>query len=153
LLTPGNKIPELSLKTKDAEAFTNADLAGKRALLCFYPAAFSGVCTHQFGEYQERIDDFRARGVEVYAISVDGHHSQRVFQEHLGAFDVTFLADFHPKGAMAQAFGIYMDEAGISNRAVFLVDPDGNVQWSVEMPTPAEHPTADEVLAAIDGVS
>ncbi len=152
MLTPGDKIPEFSLKTKDAEPFPSDELAGKRALLCFYPFAFSGVCTHQFGEYQERIDDFKQRGVEIYAISVDAHHSQRVFQEHLGAFDITFLADFHPKGAVAEAFGTLRDD-GFNDRSVFLVEPDGAVSWSVKMPTPGEHPSADEVLTAIDEVS
>lgn len=149
MLAPGDKIPDFTLKTKDGEAFTNADLAGKRALLCFYPFAFSGVCTHQFSEYQERIDGFRERGVEILAISVDSHHSQRVFQEHLGAYDIEFLADFHPKGVVATAFGT-LREDGFNDRSVFLVEPGGTVSWSVKMPTPGEHPTADEVLTAID---
>lgn len=146
----GDKIPDFKLVTTEREDFTSADIAGQLALLCFYPAAFSGVCTHQFAEYQERIADFDERGAKIYAISVDGLNSQRVFQEHLGAHDITFLADFHPKGEVAKAFGTYMDQAGISNRAVFLIAPDGTIKWESRMETPADHPDAETVLAAID---
>lgn len=149
MLQPGDKIPEVRLLTTKPGSFKSDDIAGKKVLFCFYPAAFSGVCTHQFSEYQERIEDFKQRGVEIYAISVDGHNSQRVFQEHLGAFDVTFLADFHPKGAVAEAFGTLRDN-GANDRSVFLIDGDGTVLWSKKMDTPGESPDADEVLAAID---
>ncbi len=152
MLQPGDKIPDFELTRIDREKFTQDDLAGKRALVCFYPAAFSGVCTHEFSEFQERIDDFKSRGVEIFAISVDGLNAQRVFQEHLGAFDITFLADFEPKGKVAKAFDSYFDGPGIAHRSVALVE-DGTVKWSLQMPTPAEQPTADEVLAAIDANS
>lgn len=152
MLEAGDKIPSFTLKTGEGQPFTQDEIAGKRVLLCFYPAAFSGVCTHQLSGYQERIDDFKQRGVEIYGISVDSHHSQRVFQEHLGAFDITFLADFHPKGAVAESFGTFRDD-GINDRSVFLVSSEGTVEWAIKMPTPGESPTADEVLAAIDAVS
>lgn len=149
MLGPGDKVPDFRLHKSDGHSFKNDAIEGKRVLFAFYPAAFSGVCTHQLSEYQERIKDFKQRGVEIYGISVDGHHSQRVFQEHLGAFDIGFLADFHPKGAVAEAFGT-MTDYGANDRSAFLIEPDGTISWSVKMDTPAEAPSADEVLAAID---
>ncbi len=152
MLEVGNKVPAFTLKDSEGKPFTQDDIAGKRVLVCFYPFAFSGPCTHQLSEYQERIDDFKQRGVEIFAISVDSHHSQRVFQEHLGAFDITFLADFHPKGAVAKAFGTLRDD-GFNDRSVFLLSSESNVEWAIKMPTPGESPSADEVLAAIDANS
>lgn len=152
MLQPGDKIPEFELVKIDREKFTQSDLAGKKALICFYPAAFSGVCTHEFSEFQERIEDFKQRGIEIFAVSVDGLNAQRVFQEHLGAFDITFLADFEPKGEVAKAFDAYLDGAGFAHRALALIE-DGEIKWSLQMPTPAEQPMADDVLAAIDAVS
>lgn len=149
MLQAGDQIPDFALRTSAGEGFTQADIAGKRVLFCFYPFAFSGVCTHQLGEYQEQIEQFKQREVELFAVSVDSHHSQRVFQEHLGAFDINFLADFHPKGAVAEAFGTLRDD-GFNDRSVYVIEPDGKVSWSIKMPTPGEFPPAADVLAALD---
>ena len=46
------------------------------------------------------------------------------------------LSDFEPKGEASRAFGAYFEPAGISNRALVIVGPDGVVQWSWE----GEHP-------------
>ena len=40
------------------------------------------------------------------------------------------LADFHPKGAVAQAYGVYNDERGQSRRAVIIIDKDGVLRYS-----------------------
>lgn len=38
------------------------------------------------------------------------------------------LADFHPKGEVAQKFGVYLADAGITDRATIIVDRDGVVR-------------------------
>lgn len=146
MLSTGDKIPDFKLLTIDRDPVTPADIAGRRSLFCFYPFAFSDVCNDQFSVYQERIAEFKEKGVDLYAISVDSWEAQRAFQKHLGALDITFLADFEPKGATAKAFGTYRD-GGFNDRSVFLIEPDGTIGWSVKMPTPGEYPAADDVLA------
>lgn len=61
-------------------------------------------------------------------MSVDSVFSHRAFAEQIG---ITFplLADFHPKGAVAQAYGIWNEDRGTADRAVFLVDREGIVRW------------------------
>ncbi|MBI5311114.1 MAG: redoxin domain-containing protein [Actinobacteria bacterium] len=136
----------------DGESVTSESLAGKRSLFCFYPFAFSGVCTDQFSVYQGDIEQFKQRGVDLYAISVDALPSANAFKESLGVTDITFLADFEPKGQVAQAFGTYR-EGGFNDRSVFLIEPDGTIGWSKKMPTPGEFPGTDEVIAGIDAAS
>ncbi|MGB1583938.1 MAG: redoxin domain-containing protein, partial [Solirubrobacterales bacterium] len=87
----GDKVPDFNLKTFEGDEITPETIAGKRSLFCYFPFAFSGVCTDQFSVYQDDIDQFRERGVDIYAISVDSHHAQNAFKEKLGATGITFL--------------------------------------------------------------
>lgn len=152
MLQPGDKIPDFKLFSFDGDEVTPEFLAGKRSLFCFYPFAFSGVCTDQFGVYQGDIDQFKQRGIDIYAISVDAVPAANAFKQSLGVTDITFISDFEPKGEVAKAFGTYRD-AGFNDRSVFLIEPDGTIGWSKKMPTPGEFPGTDEVIAGIDGAS
>lgn len=152
MLQPGDRIPDFKLINYDGEEFTPETLAGKRSLFCFYPFAFSGVCTDQFSVYQRDIERFSERGVDLYAISVDALPSAHAFKLSLGVEDIDFLADFEPKGEVAKAFGTYR-EGGFNDRSVFLIEPDGTIGYSKKMPTPGEFPDTDEVIAGIDAAS
>jgi peroxiredoxin (alkyl hydroperoxide reductase subunit C) len=146
----GDKIPDFKLVTFEGDEITPESIAGKHSLFCFYPFAFSGVCTDQFHVYQDRIADFKERGIDLYAVSVDSIHAQNAFKKSLGVEDITFAADFEPKGEVARAFDTYRD-GGFNDRSVYEILPDGTFGWITKMPTPGEFPDADTVLAGIDG--
>lgn len=152
MASAGDKAPEFRLLTEDREEFTNADIAGKRVVFCFFPFAFSGVCNDQFSAYRVAMDEFSLRAVELYAISVDSWHSQRAFREHLGVTGITFLNDFEPKGAVAKAFDTYREQ-GFNDRSVIVIEPDGTISWATKMPTPGEYPPAEDVLAGLDSAA
>jgi hypothetical protein len=40
------------------------------------------------------------------------------------------VSDFHPKGEIAQAFGVYLDEKGITDRATIIIDAAGIVRYA-----------------------
>ena len=92
----------------------------------FYPLAFSGVCTKELQDITGAAQRYQAANAEVLAVSVDSQYTLKAFKrdENLSAH---LLADFHPKGAVAQLYGTYMDVAGISGRATFVIDKDGRV--------------------------
>lgn len=56
------------------------------------------------------------------------------------------LADFHPKGEVARAYGVWLEEAGITDRATVLVGKDGEVLWS-ESVTPSGQRNPGDLLA------
>ena len=135
VIAAGTPAPDFTLKTEDGEDFTRQDLLGRTTVLVFYPAAFSPVCTDQFQIYDEVLDEFEAQGAKLYGVSCDASYSQKAFREKLGV-SIPQLSDFEPKGEASRAFGAYFEKAGISNRALVIVDPEGVVQWSWE----GEHP-------------
>jgi peroxiredoxin len=135
IIAPGTPAPPFRLRAEDGEDFTNASIAGQTAVLVFYPAAFSPVCTDQLQVYEEVLDEFAAQGATLYGVSCDASPSQTAFREKLGV-SIPQLSDFEPKGEVSRAFGAYFEPAGISNRALVIIGPDGVVRWSWE----GEHP-------------
>jgi peroxiredoxin (alkyl hydroperoxide reductase subunit C) len=148
VVAPGRPAPEFTLRTREGEPFTRADLEGATTLLVFYPFAFSPVCTDQLGLYQEVLDEFAARGVTLYGVSCDATYSQEAFRTSLGV-DIAQLSDFEPKGAASDAFGV-LHPGGFPQRALVLVGPDGIVRWSYEAPSPGDLPGVNLIFDALD---
>ncbi len=84
-------------------------------------------------------------------MSVDGVWCHRAFAEnrHL---HFPLLADFEPKGAVAQAYGAYRSADGFSERALFVIDKSGIIAWSYRSPV-AVNPGADGILQALEDLS
>jgi peroxiredoxin len=149
LIEPGSKAPDFTLRDQDGNKVSLSDFAGKRLVLAFYPADFSPVCNDQLSVYQEVIGEIRERGAELVGISVDGVFCHKAFQEKLGT-SIPLLADFHPKGEVAEAYGALIAERGHANRSLVLIDADGTVAWSYASPTPLEIPGANLIFDALD---
>ena len=149
VIAPGTPVPEITLKREDGGDFTRDDLLGTTTVLVFYPFAFSPVCTDQFNIYDEVLDEFSAKGATLYGVSTDASESQRAFREKLGV-RIEMLSDFEPKGETARKLGAYFEPAGMTNRALVIVDPEGVVQWSWEGEHPGVLPGANLIF---DGLS
>jgi peroxiredoxin len=149
MIAPGEKAPDFSLPDQDGNTVSLADLRGQTSVLVFYPMDWSPVCTDQLNVYQEVLGDLEEQGARLYGVSVDSAFSHKAFQDHLG---ITFplLADFHPKGEVSQAYGVYIDERGHNQRALVMIGPDGDVVWSHQSPTPLEIPGANLIFDALE---
>jgi peroxiredoxin len=148
MIEPGTAAPEFSLRDQDGERVGLSDFEGRRLVLAFYPADFSPVCTDQLSIYQEVLADIEAQNASLVGVSVDSVYCHRAFREHLG-LSMPLLADFHPKGEMARAYGAYLEERGTTNRSLVLVGPDGVVQWSHATETPKQIPGANLIFDAL----
>jgi peroxiredoxin (alkyl hydroperoxide reductase subunit C) len=139
IIAPGTRVPDFVLKREDGSDFTQDDLQGRTTVLVFYPFAFSPVCTDQLQVYEEALDDLRDAGATLYGVSTDASWSQKAFREKLGV-SIEQLSDFEPKGATARKFGAYFEPAGMTNRALVIVGPDGVVTWSHLADSPGDLP-------------
>jgi peroxiredoxin len=148
MIAAGEPAPDFTLRDQDGEEVSLSDFKGRKALLVFYPMDFSPVCSDQLSIYQEVKPELADKGVEILGISVDSPYAHKAFQEKLG-IDTTLLADFEPKGAVAQAYGSYLDGLGFANRTLVLVDEDGTVAWAYESPSPGEFPGANLIFDAL----
>lgn len=149
MIQPGSPAPEFTLTDQDGHEVSLADFRGQTVVMVFYPADFSPVCTDQLNLYQEVLGELESRGVRLVGISVDSTWAHKAFQAHLGV-TIPLLADFHPKGEVAKAYGTYVEKRGVAKRALVMVGPDGAVEWSYESPSPLEIPGANLIFDALD---
>jgi peroxiredoxin len=145
----GEKAPDFSLPNHKGEQVSLSDFRGRKVMLAFYPSDFSPVCSDQLSIYQEVKPDLDEAGLEVVGVSIDHSWAHRAFRKELN-LDFTLLADFHPKGQVAELYGAYLPDYGTSNRSLVLVDPEGVVSWVYESPTALEIPGANLLFDALE---
>ena len=148
ILSAGTPAPEFSLHVTPDQKLSLSELRGRPVILAFYPADWSPVCGDQMALYNEILPEFKRNGAELLGISVDGVWCHDAFAKdrHL---HFPLMADFEPKGAVAQAYAAYREEEGTSERALFVIDKNGVITWSYLSPV-AVNPGADGILRALE---
>ena len=149
MIAAGEHAPDFTLPDQDGKEVSLSDFRGQTVVLVFYPADFSPVCTDQLNVYQEVLGELEERGVKLLGVSVDSAWCHKAFQAHLGV-TIPLLADFHPKGEVAKAYGVYVEERGVTARALVMVGSDGRVRWAYRSPSPLEIPGANLIFDALD---
>jgi peroxiredoxin (alkyl hydroperoxide reductase subunit C) len=132
-LTPlpaGTQAPDFTLRDQNNEVVTLSSFRGSKAvLLVFYPWAFTSICTGELGQLRDRIDEFANDAVQLLTLSIDSSFVHKIFAQR-DELNFPLLADFWPHGAVAQAYGVFNTDAGVSNRGTFLIDKDGIIRFS-----------------------
>ena len=123
----GDAAPDFTLVNQFGAEVSLSDFRGKKnVVLVFYPLSFSGICTGELCELRDNFAQFDSADVELLAISVDSKFVQKQFAESEG-YKFNVLADFWPHGAVAKTYGVFIEESGISNRATFVINKDGEL--------------------------
>ena len=84
----------------------------------------------------------------MLGISADAKPTQTAYSTTLGNIPYPILSDFHPKGAVLKQYGIYNEERGAANRAVFVIDKEGVVRFKRVYASARELKT-DDILAEV----
>lgn len=127
----GDSVPDFKLPyaTKDSVAddeLTLGSLKGKRYLLAFYPADWSGGCTKEVCTFRDSFNDLQKLEIEIIAISGDYVYSHFEWAKH---HNLPFkLAGDHTR-EFGQKMGVYMPEHGMHKRSVFVVGKDGKFEY------------------------
>ncbi len=79
--------------------------------------------------YEADLKRFADADTQVLGISVDSIPSHLAWAKSLGGITYPLLADFNPKGAVAQAYGAYRAADGVTERALFVIDKEGNLAF------------------------
>ena len=141
----GDLAPDFTLTNQFGENVTLSDFRGKKpVVMVFYPLSFSGICTGELCELRDNFDRFDRENVELLAVSVDSKFVQKMFAEHEG-YKFSVLADFWPHGDVASKFGVFIDKAGISGRANFIIDENGKIIF-VRIYERSEIPDIEEII-------
>ena len=148
ILQKGTTAPVFELFSTPDQKLSLQDMAGKRVVLAFYPADWSPVCGDQMALYNETRKLFHKYNAEVIGISVDSKWCHMAFAQNRN-IHFPLLADFEPKGGIAQAYGAYNEHEGQCRRALFVIDEEGIIQWSYLSPD-GINPGADGILDALE---
>ncbi len=73
---------------------------------------------------------FEKANAQVLGLSVDSVFALKTWACALGGIKHPLLADFWPHGAVAKSLDIFNEDTGFANRALFIIDPKGVVQFS-----------------------
>lgn len=149
-LPSGVLAPAFTLPRSRHASVSSTDFRGRRLVLAFYPADWEPVSREQLMLYQDHARAFREMRAEVVGISTDGIFSHVAFARELGV-QFPLLADSHPKGAVARAYGVYLEQEDVSNRALFVIDERGVIHWSRAYPGPV-NPGVDGILGALESM-
>ena len=150
IVQAGTPAPAFSLHTTPDQTVSLADFTGQPVILAFYPADWSPVCGDQMTLYNEILPEFRRHRAMLLGISVDGVWCHGAFA---AARKLRFplLADFEPKGEVAQMYGAFRRQEGVTERALFVIDGEGVVRWSYLSPI-GVNPGADGILEALESL-
>jgi peroxiredoxin len=148
ILSAGTKAPDFTLNVTPDQTLSLSELRGRPVILAFYPADWSPVCGDQMGLYNELLPEFRKFHAELLGISVDGVWCHEAFAKDRH-YHFPLLADFEPKGAVADLYRAYRKHEGTSERALFVIDKNGVITWSYCSPV-AVNPGADGILQALE---
>ena len=127
-LPVGTQAPDFSLPDANGKLVRLSDFRGKNVVLVFYPLDWSPACSDQLSLYQHELAEFEHTNAQLIAISVDSIYSHGAWAAVRG---LTFplLSDFHPKGQVAQLYQVMRQSDGFSERALYLIDADGNIRY------------------------
>jgi len=147
----GQTAPDFMLLNQEKKEVKLSDFAGKKnVVLVWYPLDWSPTCTNEHVCFVNDMKAFETLDAEVLGVSVDSAWSHKAFAEKMG-IKYSLLADFHPRGAMSEKYGVYLADKGITGRAIAIVNKSGKVAWFKNYDIPVV-PDLREVAAALGQV-
>ena len=133
----GQKFPAYALTgvvsndpAKAFQHFSSADQAGKWQVVFFWPKDFTFVCPTEIAAFGKLNREFSDRDAQVFGVSTDSeyvHLAWRKDKEELRNLPFPMLSDI--KRELVGALGILDAEAGVAQRATYIVDPQGVIRF------------------------
>ena len=127
----GKKVCEFELLAYADDSFrtvTRNDLMGHWSVLFFYPADFTFVCPTELEDLQDKYEEFKNMGCEVYGVSCDSHFVHKAWHDHserIGKLQYPLIAD--PTGLLVRDLDIMIEKDGMAERGTFILNPDGEI--------------------------
>lgn len=150
-LSIGAPAPDFTLYNTEKQPIKLSDLKGEKALLLFFPLAFTGVCTTELCNMRDNIANYNNANTKVFGISVDSPFSLGEFkkQQNLN-FDL--LSDFNAE--VADAYGAKYDDfvfgmKNVAKRSAFVIDEEGKIAYAEVLEDAGQLPNFEAIQAVI----
>jgi peroxiredoxin len=151
-LKVGEVAPDFKLFDTERKERSLKEFLGKKAVLAFFPGAFTGVCTKEMCTFRDSMAELGKLNAQVVGISVDSPFSNKAFSD-ANKLNFPLLSDYG-RNVIRQYGGVHDDFAGMkgytaSRRAVFVLDKGGVVKYAWISDVPTNEPPYDEVKKAL----
>jgi peroxiredoxin len=150
-ISVGAAAPDFTLKDQSQKEVKLSEFQGKKnVVLIFYPLDWSPVCTNEHTCLVNDMRRFDELDAQVLGISVDSAWSHKAFAEKMG-IKYPLLADFQPRGAVGEKYGVFLAEKGITGRSIIIVDRSGKIAWfkNYDIPTLPDIKEVSDALAKV----
>jgi len=144
-LKKGDPAPEFSLSNQKNKSIAPLSMEARRVLLSFHPLAWTSICEIQMRSLEAKHSAFKELDTIAYGLSVDSSRCKKAWAEAIGINKTDILADFWPHGEVAQKYGLFLDDMGISNRANVLIGPERTIEW-VKVYDIVQIPDIEEII-------
>lgn len=151
MLKKNDIAPAFSLYATPDQKIKLTDFKGRNIVLAFYPADWSLICSDQMALYNEMLKYFKEYDAQLLGISVDSKWCHLAFSQSRN-LHFPLLSDFEPKGEVAKKYGVYNEDEGVAERALFVINKQGIIEWSYLSPM-AVNPGADGILETLESIS
>jgi len=155
----GHRFPEFALTgvvssdpQKAFQPFTHESFPGKWTVVFFWPKDFTFVCPTEIAAFGKLDKEFKARDAQLLGVSTDSeyvHHAWRSTKEELKTLPFPMLSDI--KRELSTELGILDANAGVAQRATYIVDPEGVIRF-VYVTDLSVGRSPDEVLRVLDAL-
>lgn len=112
-----------------------SDYKGKWLILFFYPLDFTFVCPTEIRAFNERYEDIKKAGAETLAVSTDSVYSHRAWinlpEDKGGLGPMKYILASDITKDVSRDYGVLVEDKGIALRGLFIIDPDGVLQYQV----------------------
>ena len=159
MLGVGQKFPEfnltatVSLDRKNAfKEISDETYSGKWKVIFFWPKDFTFVCPTEIAAFGKLNRDFADRDAQLLGASIDSEFVHLAWRENhtdLKALPFPMLSDI--KRELSAALGILDPQAGVSQRAVYIVDPQNVIRFVMVTDLSVGRNT-QEVLRVLDAL-
>jgi thiol peroxidase len=152
-LKVGDKAPDFELASNlfSTATVSLADSAGQVRFLNVVPSLNTGICDAQTRRFDEEIARYGDQVVGI-TVSVDLPVAQQNWCSNAGIEVMQMLSDYRTM-SFGTAYGTYVKELRLEQRAVFIVDRDGIIRYAEYVPEISQHPDYDGALAALKEVT
>lgn len=148
----GKPAPTFTLTDNSRQKVSLDSFRGKKVVLAFYPAAFTGVCEKEVCTFRDSLSDLNGLNAVVLGLSVDSPFANNAFAAK-NNLNFPLLSD--PTRETITAYDVVINDfAGVtgltvSKRAVFVINEEGVVTWEWVGPNPGVEPDYAAVKAAL----
>jgi peroxiredoxin len=150
-ISVGAAAPDFTLKDQSQKEVKLSEFQGKKnVVLIFYPLDWSPVCTNEHTCLVNDMRRFDELDAQVLGISVDSAWSHKAFAEKMG-IKYPLLADFQPRGAVGEKYGVFLAEKGITGRSIVIINRSGKIAWlkNYDIPTLPDIKEVSDALAKV----